>query len=465
MNNGKYLSIHLILVGCYKTLTVRKQDMFRTLLSIITFVSVVFPSCAFSQEMEATITQGTFKPRPIAVSSFHTDSVLFEKLAREIPGIVRKNLEQSGLFRSINSNAFVQTPSSIFREGVRFPEWRATGTETMVSGSVVKDDQGRTRVEFRLWDVLSEQQLIGMAYTTTPDNWRRIAHIMSDEIYKRLTGEDGYFDTRIVYISENGPAHKRIKRLAIMDQDGANHKYLTDGSYLVLTPRFSPETQRITYMSYQGGRPRVYLYDINTGRHEVLGAFPGMTFAPRFSPNGQSVVMSIAKNGNTDIFVMNLNTRATKRMTSNRAIDTSPSYSPDGNQIVFESDRGGSQQLYIMNVNGSGANRITFGKGRYANPVWSPRGDLIAFTRMHKGKFYIGVIRPDGSGERLITNAYHVEGPSWSPNGRVLTYFKETPSKNSRTARLYTIDITGYNERWLRTPKDGSDPAWSPLNP
>ncbi|PCI56784.1 MAG: Tol-Pal system beta propeller repeat protein TolB [Alphaproteobacteria bacterium] len=438
--------------------------MFR-LLSLLSFIVFFLSPAVFAKEMEATITQGTFKPRPIAVSSFHAENTAFEKLARDIPAIVRENLERSGLFRPINSNAFVQTPDSIFREGVRFPEWRATGTETMVSGSVVKDDKGRTRVEFRLWDVLSEQQLIGMAYTTTSQNWRRIAHIMSDEIYKRLTGEEGYFDTRIVYISEKGPAHKRVKRLAIMDQDGANHKYLTDGSYLVLTPRFSPKTQRITYMSYQGGRPRVYLYDINTGRHEVLGAFPGMTFAPRFSPDGQSVVMSIAKNGNTDIFVMNLNTRAVQRMTSNRAIETSPSYSPDSRRIVFESDRGGSQQLYIMNVDGSGVNRITFGKGRYANPVWSPRGDLIAFTRMYQGKFYIGVLRPDGSGERLITSAYHVEGPSWSPNGRVLTYFKETPAGDHRSARLYTIDITGYNERWLKTPKDGSDPAWSPLNP
>ncbi|PCJ96044.1 MAG: Tol-Pal system beta propeller repeat protein TolB [Zetaproteobacteria bacterium] len=439
--------------------------MLRSLFAVLTFIALFSSHVTFAQEMEATITQGTFKPRPIAVNSFHAATPSFDKLARDIPAIVRENLERSGLFRPINENAFVQTPNSIFREGVRFPEWRATGTETMVSGSIVKDDKGRTRVEFRLWDVLSEQQLIGMAYTTTPENWRRIAHIMADEIYKRLTGEDGYFDTRIVYISEYGPAHKRVKRLAIMDQDGANHKYLTDGSYLVLTPRFSPETQRITYLSYQGGRPRVYLYDINTGRHEVLGAFPGMTFAPRFSPDGQSVVMSIAKDGNTDIFVMNLNTRAVKRMTSSRSIETSPSFAPDGHQIAFESDRGGSQQLYIMNLDGSGVNRITFGKGRYANPVWSPRGDLIAFTRMYKGKFYIGVIRPDGSGERLITSAYHVEGPSWSPNGRVLTYFKESPSGDRRSARLYTIDITGYNERWLKTPKDGSDPAWSPLNP
>ena len=437
--------------------------MSRLLLKI--FVLILIPAAAFAQsEPRATITQGTFKPRPIAISPFHASDPAFEKLARDIPGIVSANLENSGLFRPINPSAFVQTPASIFKEGVRFPEWRATGTETMVSGSVVRDNLGRTRVEFRLWDVISQEQLIGMAYTTTPENWRRIAHIMSDEIYKRLTGEEGYFDTRIVYVSESGPVQRRAKRLAIMDQDGANHKYLTDGSYLVLTPRFSPETQRITYMSYRGGKPNVYLYDINSGRHEAIGSFPGMTFAPRFSPNGKSLVMSLAKGGNTDIYVMNIANRKMTRMTSNSAIETSPSYSPDGKRIAFESDRSGTQQLYVMNLDGSGMERITFGKGRYGNPVWSPRGDLIAFTRMYQGKFYIGVIRPDGSGERLITNAYHVEGPSWSPNGRVLTYFKETRGKN-KSARLYTIDITGYNERVLKTPQDGSDPAWSPLNP
>ncbi len=439
--------------------------MHRTLFYSLFLLFIFLSPSVWAQEMEATITRGTFKPRPIAVSSFHATDPSLAKLAGDIPEIVSKNLESSGLFRLINSNAFVQTPDSIFREGVRFPEWRATGTETMVSGNVTKDAQGQTRVEFRLWDVLSQQQLTGMAYTTTPDNWRRIAHIMSDEIYKRLTGEEGYFDTRIVYVSESGAMHKRVKRLAIMDQDGANHKYLTDGSYLVLTPRFSPETQRITYMSYRGGQPRVYLYDINSGSHEVLGSFPGMTFAPRFSPDGKKVVMSIAKDGNTDIFVMDLGSRNITRMTSNSAIETAPSYSPDGRKIVFESDRGGSQQLYVMSVDGSGVSRITFGKGRYANPVWSPRGDLIAFTRMYQGKFYIGVIRPDGSGERLITNAYHVEGPSWSPNGRVLTYFKEKPAGDHRSVRLYTVDITGYNERLLQTPQDGSDPAWSPLNP
>ena len=436
------------------------KSVFLSLFIICFFTAMT----AGAQDLEVRITQGTFKPRPIAISDFHPTEIRHRDLAQDLPDIIRNNLENSGLFRPINKNAFVQTSGSIFKEGVRFPEWRTTGAETMVSGNILTDDQGNTRVEFRLWDVLSEKQLIGMSYTTTPENWRRVAHIISDEIYKRLTGEDGYFDTRIVYIAESGAANKRIKRLAIMDQDGANHKYLTDGSYLVLTPRFSPTTQQITYMSYQGGVPRVYLYNLNTGEHHVLGNFKGMTFAPRFSPDGKKIVFSMSRNGNTDIYVMDIVSRRVTRMTSSPAIETAPSYSPDGRRIVFESDRSGSQQLYIMNVDGSGMNRLTFGKGRYGNPVWSPRGDLIAFTRMYKGKFYIGVIRPDGRSERLITNAYHVEGPTWSPNGRLLAYFKETPSGDRRTARIYTIDITGYNERWLRTPRDGSDPAWSPSN-
>ena len=421
-------------------------------------------------ELRIDLNRGVSEPMPIAVTTFHASGTKsqHQDLARHMPQIISENLERSGLFKPTNPRAFVQDTGSINRDGVRFAEWRATGTQALVTGVVSETNDGRTRVEFRLWDVFSQKQLIGMAYMTTPQNWRRIAHIISDEIYKRLTGEDGYFDTRIVYIAESGPPQKRVKRLAIMDQDGKNHKYLTDGRDLVLTPRFSPTRQQIAYMSYGKGGPRVYLYDITTGRHERLGNFPGMTFAPRFSPDGNKVIMSLAVNGNSDVYELDLRSKKKRRITSNSAIDTAPSYAPDGRRIVFESDRGGSQQLYVMDSNGSNVQRITFGKGRYANPVWSPRGDLIAFTRMYQGKFYIGVIRPDGSGERLISNAYHVEGPSWSPNGRVLTYFKERPvgpGGSKREAKLYTVDITGYNERWLRTPGDASDPAWSPLNP
>lgn len=433
---------------------------------IATFVILLCGMAMPAQaELRVEINRGTIEPMPIAITSFYSEANGNGRIATEMPQVISQNLESSGLFKPVNPRAFVQSTQSIQKDGVRFAEWRAVNSQALVTGVVTRASDGRTRVEFRLWDVFSQKQLTGMAYMTTDDNWRRIAHIISDEIYKRLTGEEGYFDSRIVYVSETGPSTARIKRLAIMDQDGFNHKFLTDGSNLVLTPRFSPSQQTIAYLAYVNDRPRVYIYDINSGRQSVLGDFPGMTFAPRFSPDGGKVIMSQASGGNTDIYEVDVRSKAKTRITNSPAIDTAPSYSPDGRQIVFESDRGGSQQLYTMGRDGSNVQRITFGNGRYGNPVWSPRGDLIAFTRMYQGKFYIGVIRPDGSGERLITTAYHVEGPSWSPNGRVLTYFKERPDGNSRSAKLYTVDITGYNERWLQTPRDGSDPAWSPLNP
>jgi len=430
---------------------------------LLALILIAFVPTVAQAELRVDMTKGVVEPLPIAITPFFAEAGK-QAFATDIPKVISVNLESSGLFKPVNPRAFVQDVASIQASGPNFGEWRASGAQALVTGTVKPSADGRTRVEFFLWDVFSQQKILGMAYTTTQQNWRRIAHIISDEIYKRLTGEAGYFDSRIVYVAESGPWNKRVKRLAIMDQDGANHKYLTNGRSLVLTPRFSPTRQQITYMSYESGKPTVYLYDISSGRHEPLGRFPGMTFAPRFSPDGNSVIMSMAKAGNTDIYVMPLSSRKPRRITNSSSIDTAPSYSPDGSQIVFESDRGGSQQLYTMDKNGGNVQRITFGKGRYANPVWSPRGDLIAFTRMYKGKFYIGVIRPDGKGERLISNAYHVEGPTWSPNGRVLSYFKERPSGQTRSAKIYTVDITGYNERWLRTPVDGSDPAWSPLN-
>ncbi|MCK5545975.1 MAG: Tol-Pal system protein TolB, partial [Rhodospirillaceae bacterium] len=326
----------------------------------------------------------------------------------------------------------------------------------------------------RLWDVYAEQQMVGLAYFSVPSNWRRVAHIVADAIYQRITGEDGYFDTRIVYIAETGPRTKRVKRLAIMDQDGENHRFLTDGTVLVLTPRFSPTLQEITYLSYYNGIPRVYIFNIDSGRQERLGDFPSMNFAPRFSPDGKGVIMSMAKDGNSDIYTMDLATRKVKQITTHSSIDTGPSYSPDGNKITFESDRSGAQQIYITDANGGKAKRISFGpkRARYATPVWSPRGDWIAFTRIFSGGTAIGVMRTDGSGERILAQSTPrgdwVEGPTWAPNGRVLMYFRQEPAdkqgRGGRT-RLFTIDITGQNEREVVSPVDASDPAWSPLNP
>ncbi len=423
-------------------------------------------SHAAKAELNVDITQGFVEPLPVAITDFISDSPTEAKVGKDIGSVIASDLERSGLFKPIDQRAFIQDAQSL-RTGPRFADWRLINAQALIQGSTLKEADGRLRVEFRLWDVFAETQMTGLAYMTPATNWRRVAHIIADVIYKRLTGEEGYFDTQIVYIAESGPQNRRIKRLAIMDQDGENHRFLTDGKELVLTPRFSPTSQEITYLSYGGKSPRVYLYNLTTGQQEVLGDFPGMTFAPRFSPDGNKVIMSAASAGNTEVYTMDLRTRQTARLTNHPSIDTSPSYSPDSRQIVFNSDRGGSQQIYVMDSDGSNVRRISFNKGRYATPVWSPRGDLIAFTRMNDGQFYIGIMRPDGSGERMLANGYLAEGPTWAPNGRVLSFFRQTraDSRGRVTSKVYTIDLTGYNERELITPIDGSDPAWSPLIP
>ena len=418
-------------------------------------------------EVRIDITKGVVEPLPIAITSFAGAGGREAQVGSDISKVVAADLERSGLFRPLDPKGFLQTPDQLRSGEPRYQDWRAVGAQALVAGNTTAMGDGRMKVDFRLWDVAAGQYMQGLSYTATADSWRRIAHIVADAIYKRLTGEEGYFDTRIVYVAESGPANARKKQLAIMDQDGENHQFLTDGKNLVLTPRFSPATQEITYMSYFNKKPRVYLFNIDSGRQEVLGDFVGMTFAPRFSPDGNKVIMSMAQNGNTDIYTLDLRTRRQTQLTDSPGIDTGPSYSPDGQRIVFESDRGGSQQLYIMNADGSGPKRLTFGEGRYGTPVWSPRGALIAFTPQRGSNFALGVIRPDGTGERILTESFHVEGPTWAPNGRVLSFFRDVPAGDGRgrSAKLYTIDVTGANERRVITPLDGSDPAWSPLIP
>ena len=426
-------------------------------------VAVLLPAVALAQ-LQVDITRGTVEALPIAIPEFFGKTPQEIETGRNIADLISTDLERSGLFRPIDRRAFIQQVSAL-QVQPRFGDWRQINAQALVSGSAQAQRDGRLKVEFRLWDVFGGTQMTGLAYFTAPNNWRRVAHIIADEIYKRITGESGYFDTRVVYISESGPADRRIKRLSIMDQDGANHRFLTDGRALVLTPRFSPTAQEISYLSYTAGQPRVYLYNIDTGQQEILGDFPGMTFAPRFSPDGNKVIMSMAKDGNTEVYSMDLRTRRVQRLTRHPAIDTSPSYAPDGRRIVFNSDRGGTQQLYVMNGDGGGVKRISFGSGRYATPVWSPRGDLIAFTKINRGTFSIGVMQPDGKGERILANGFLVEGPTWAPNGRVLMFFREERRRGSSasTARLYSIDLTGRNERQIVTPAGASDPAWSPL--
>ncbi|MDN5926422.1 MAG: Tol-Pal system beta propeller repeat protein TolB [Hyphomicrobiales bacterium] len=410
--------------------------------------------------VEIDVNKGNVAPLPIAI----TDFLSGDAMGKQISDIVSADLKRSGLFAPIDHSAFIEKISNP-DAAPRFEDWKVINAQALVTGRVSQEADGRVKAEFRLWDVFAGQQLVGQQYFANKGNFRRVAHIIADAIYERLTGEKGYFDTRIVYIDESGPKNNRVKRLAIMDQDGANQRYLSNGKALALTPRFSPNRQEITYMSYESGKPRVYLLQIETGQRELVGNFPGMTFAPRFSPDGQKVIMSLLRDdGNSNIFTLDLRSRNTTRLTTADAIDTSPSYSPDGTQITFTSDRGGGtghSQIYVMGADGSNQHRISFGNGSYSTPVWSPRGDLIAFTKQTGGEFQIGVMRPDGSGERILSSAFQEEGPTWAPNGRVLMFFSQAAGAGG--PKLHTIDLTGRNEQEVPTPSFASDPAWSPL--
>jgi TolB protein len=407
-------------------------------------------------QLRVDVTQGVAQPLPIAIPDFVGDP----QAGANIAGVVLADLERSGLFRPLDQKGFAERVTNI-NAVPNFGSWRAITAQGLVTGQVTQQPDGRLRVDFRLWDVYGESQMLGLQFFTTPENWRRIAHMVSDAIYERITGEKGYFDTRIVFISETGPATRRVKRLAIMDQDGANPIFLTNGSYMVLTPRFNPTAQMIAYMSYIATKPRVYLFDIETGKQEVLGNFPNMTFSPRFSPDGNRVALTLETGGNSDVYVMDLRSRSVQRLTTDPGIDTAPSFSPDGRQIAFESDRGGSQQVYVMNADGSGQRRISFGAGNNGTPVWSPRGALLAFTKQQGSRFTIGVMRTDGSGERLISSGGRDEGPTWAPNGRVLMYSRGLGG--GAGSQIWSVDVTGRNERRVLTPGSASDPAWSPL--
>ncbi len=417
-------------------------------------------------ELRIDVTGAKSEPMPIAIPDFIPSNQDVNDTAKNITKVISDDLKNSGLFEILNQNGFIQKFSSI-EQRPNFNDWQAINAQALIQGAVENLKDGKIKVSFRLWDVFASSQMEGKVMTTKSDNWRRIAHIIADAVYKRITGENGYFDTRIVYIAETGKQTKKIKRLAVMDQDGENIRILTDGQDMILTPRFSPNMQKITYLSYYKNNPKVYIFDMETGKQELIGNFPGMTFAPRFSPDGKSVIMSMALNGNSDVYLMNLTTKKKQRLTNHPAIDTSPSFSPDGKQITFNSDRSGTPQIYVMNADGSDVKRISFGNGKYATPVWSPRGDYIAFTKIYEGNFYIGIMFPDGSGERQLASGYLVEAPTWAPNGRVLMFFRQDPPENGKPGKtkLYTIDITGYNERIVDTPTDASDPAWSPLLP
>lgn len=417
-----------------------------------------------SAQLRVDITRGVVEPIPIAVSPFAGTSPAERERAQAVADVIAGDLERSGLFEVIDRRAYIQSPEELREGGVpRFADWRQINAQALVSGTVQAAPGGQLGVEFRLWDVFAGEQMRGLRFDAPDAAWRRIAHKIADQVYERLTGEPGYFDTRIAYVAETGPAGRLSKRIAVMDWDGANNRYLTDGRFLALTPRFSPDGTRVAYLGFRQGPPRIWVEDIATGREGQLGDFRGMTFAPRFAPDGRSLLLTLAQGGNSDLYLWDVATRRATRLTQEAAIDTSPSFSPDGNQIVFNSDRGGRPLLYVMGRSGGAARRISYGEGRYGSPAWSPRGDLIAFMVIKGGLFHIGVMKPDGSDERLITRSALDENPTWAPNGRTIMFARQSPGGGRR--RLFTIDVSGYNEREVATPTDASDPDWSPRMP
>ncbi len=439
------------------------MKLFKNLLFLLTFILLgTFSAMA---EIYVDIDSGNIDPVSIAIMDFGADDVDNKDVGGKISSVISNDLKRSGLFAPISHDAFIDKTQNV-ADVPNFENWSVINAQALLYGKITSVENDKLRVEFHLWDVPAQQRIEGQALITEKSNWRRIAHIIADYVYKRMTGDKGYFDTRIVYVAETGSKLDRTKRLAVVDQDGENLKYLTDGKIPVTTPVFSNNSQKIAYVTYFKQVPSVYIFDIETGEQELLGNFPGMSFAPRFSPDDQYVIMNIANDGNSDIYEMNLKTKKMTRLTSHPAIETAPSYSPDGKKIAFVSDRSGKPQIYLMDREGGAVERISFGEGQYGDVNWSPRGDYLAFVKIKNNKFYIGLMFDDGTGERLIADGYMVESPTWSPNGRRIIFYEQTPTKDGQDKlTIQSIDITGYNHETIKLPTGASDPAWSPLLP
>ncbi len=407
------------------------------------------------------VTPNGAAPIPLAIPLFTDPSGAPSDIGTQITGVLSDDLGHSGLFRPIDPSSFV--PNSMANGTPVWANWSILGAQALITGDVADQGGGQLRVEFRLWSVTQQKQVQGTAYTTTPANWRRIAHIIGDVVYQQLIGESGYFDSRVAYISEAGPVTSPVRRLAVMDYDGANNQFLTDGSSMALSPQFNPTRQQLAFVSFQGNNPRVYLFDLQSGSQSLVGSFGQMTIGPRFSPDGNSLLMSVSHGNGAAIVKVGASGGGMTELTDYTSINVTPSFSPDGSQIVFNSDRDGNQQLFVMGSDGSGVKRISFGDGQYAEPAWSPRGDLIAYTRWGSGGFSIGVMQPDGSGERILSQGFLVESASFCPNGRVIMFYRQTPTENGHDSRLVSIGIDGFNERLVDTPTNASDPSWSPL--
>jgi len=442
----------------------------RTLLATLAALIVLAIPAMAQTPLVVDVTQGHLDPTPVAIPDFLGETSREAEIGADISRVIANNLETSGLFAPVSEDAFIEEITDIDLRP-RFGDWRVINASALLVGRITIDENDRMLVAFRLWDTATEQQMSGLQFVTSPDNWRRIAHKVSDAVYERMTGETGYFDTRIVYVSEGeGPNGEPIRRLAVMDQDGANPSFLTDRSYMALLPNYSPSAQQITYVSFRDGRATSYLYDLATGRQEALFdsgpslASEGQSLSARFHPNGRELVVSAERRNGHDLFKFDLRARTLRQLTTHPADDVEPSYAPDGEQVVFSSSRGGQSQLYVMGADGETPQRITFGEGRYTTPVWSPRGDLIAFTKQLNGQFMLGVVAADGSGEeRILYEGYFIDTPAWSPNGRVLLFTRGDRSRQGTSYSIWSVDLAGFNLRRLPIQGQASDPAWSPL--
>ncbi len=441
--------------------------MIRYLVAVSLALFVYQPAAAQERSgpLRIEITEGVIEPVPIAVAPFIAETPGAAEFAQQITQLIAADLNGTGLFRDVPQSAYISQVAG-FDAPVAYADWKAINVEALVVGSVTLTSDNRLLAKFRLFDIFTNAPLgEGLQFAGSVGSWRRVAHKIADQVYARITGEGGYFDSRVVFVETTGPKDARQKRLAIMDYDGANVQYLTDASSIVLAPRFSPTGDRVLFTSYETGFPQIYELAVGQVQKRALALeAESMTFAPRYAPDGRTVVYSEARGGNTDLYRLDLNTGERLRLTSAPSIETAPSFSPDGQQIVFESDRSGSQQLYIMPLAGGEPQRISFGQGRYGTPVWSPRGDFVAFTKQNAGRFHIGVMRSDGLAERLLTASFLDEGPTWAPNGRVLMFTRESAGAEGQPA-LFSVDISGRNLRRVPTATAASDPAWSPVLP
>jgi TolB protein len=432
---------------------------------LVILCTVLFYTTTLLASNRINITRGSIEPISISFNDLLHSNNTANKIGYDIIQVTMSDLTGSGLFKTVNSAAFIDKIVGL-KNIPEFASWRQINSSLVFAGEITELEPNKFKLEYKLWDSFSHKLLSANYYIFSANQWRKVSHKIADSIYTSVTGETGYFNTKIAFVTEHGDPFKKTKRIAIMDQDGANIRYLTDGKNLVLTPRFSPDGKKIIYLSFETKIPTVYVYDLLKASHYPIGHFPGMSFAPKFSPDGRYAIMSVAKDGATDIYKYDLSSKNQQKITKGPYIDTSPSFSPDAKKITFSSDRNGRSQLFVMEANGEDQKRISFGEGSYFTPAWSPRGDFIAFTKILRGQFHIGVMRPDGSGERILTEGYMVEGPAWSPNGRVIIFTKGENNSRARLgkSRLQTIDITGHYEKEIILPVESSDPFWSNLS-